>query len=217
VTVPKLRERANVHDHLCLIYRDQREELAAAISFIKTGLEMNDQCIYVADDNSKHEVLAAMKKAGVQADEAVRRGQLIVCSKHESYLNQGQFDPAYAIDFFKDAAARARANGYRALRGSGEMSWQLSGDPGSDRLIEYEANVNHLFRGHSILALCQYNMERFSPADIRNALYTHPKVIIGRRICKNPYYKPPREFLHHEQPGTDVRQMIGYIYGEAVS
>jgi hypothetical protein len=45
------------------------------------------------------------------------------------------------------AAAKA---GYSGFRISGEMSWALSDLPGTERLIEYEANVNKYLRTYAV-------------------------------------------------------------------
>jgi len=40
---------------------------------------------------------------------------------------------------------KAVAQGYPALRMTGEMTWVLRGLPGSERLLEYEAKLNRDF------------------------------------------------------------------------
>jgi hypothetical protein len=189
-------EQAQIHDHLCLLYRNQTEELTAAVAFMAAGLEARDMCVYVANDNSVSQVAKAMERAGIDVTAAVKRKQLVLATKKESYLRNGRFEPDEAINFFADTADKAQAEGWRALRGNAEMTWQLGGDPGTGRLTEYEAKMNRkLFPAHEVMGLCQYNMKRFSPATIRDVLYTHPRVIIGNLVCKNFYYKPPEEFL----------------------
>ncbi len=42
------------------------------------------------------------------------------------------------IRFLEEATDQAKAEGCKALRGTGEMTWYLGGDPGTEKLIEYE-------------------------------------------------------------------------------
>ncbi|MCX6377494.1 MAG: MEDS domain-containing protein, partial [Armatimonadetes bacterium] len=91
---------------------------------------------------------------------------------------------------------KAVSEGYPALRVSGEMTWILRDDPGSERLIEYESKLNRdLFPKYPCLAVCQYDREKFDPEIIKGVMMTHPLVVYGNRIYQNPFYIPPEEYL----------------------
>ncbi|MBW3537897.1 MEDS domain-containing protein [Candidatus Parcubacteria bacterium] len=205
-----------LHDHICLIYRDKQEALVTASAFIKAGLEQNDQCVYVADDNSTEDVNEALKQVGIKTKSVQGNSQLITATKQNSYLIDGVFDPDKSIGFFADASKQAEANGYRAVRGAAEMSWQLGGSPGSERLLEYESKMNReLFPKYKAVGLCQYSAERFSPEILREVIYTHPVVIIGGLVCKNFYYKPPEEYTPSNENGAaekEVSRMLTNIF-----
>jgi hypothetical protein len=49
------------------------------------------------------------------------------------------------IALLESETEQALADGYAALRVTGEMGWALRGLPGSERLIEYEAKLNRFF------------------------------------------------------------------------
>ncbi|MFA5810124.1 MAG: MEDS domain-containing protein [Thermoleophilia bacterium] len=191
--------KLGVHDHLCLIYESREEQLAAVIPFMRIGLERGERCVYIADDNTVATVVEAMRAEGIDVDGAINSGALSVTTKHEAYLKEDRFDPDWMIDFLKEAITAAKADGYGALRVTGEMTWMLGGDPGSERLIEYEAKLNYFIPEHDCLAICQYNRNRFDPEIIINVIRTHPLVIYGTTICKNFYYVPPDEFLEAEK------------------
>lgn len=191
-------EKLEVHDHLCLIYESREEQLAAVIPFMKIGLERGERCVYIADDNTVATVMEAMRTQGIDVDTAVNSGALSVITKREAYLKEDRFDPDWMIDFLKEAITAAKADGYSALRVTGEMTWMLGGDPGSERLIEYEAKLNYFIPEYDCLAICQYNRNRFDPEIIVSVIRTHPLVIYGTTICKNFYYVPPDEFLEAE-------------------
>lgn len=195
VKLVKAIEELEPHDHLCLIYETLEEQMSAAVPFINAGLECGDRCIYIADDNDANSVKQAMRAAGMDVDKALASGALAVVTKNEAYLKQGFFDPDWMIAFLKESTDTAVKDGYRALRATGEMTWIFSGEPGVDRLIEYEAKLNYFFPKYEALAICQYNRNRFDPQIINNVIYTHPLVIYGTDVCKNPYYIPPDEFL----------------------
>ncbi|MDD3531153.1 MAG: MEDS domain-containing protein [Candidatus Pacebacteria bacterium] len=188
-------EDVSMHDHLCLIYANKEEQFAAVVPFMRIGLERGEKCVYIADDNTVDEVLASMRAGGIDVDAALKKGSLAVITKREAYLRNGYFDPDEMIRFLTDSTNAAKKEGYSALRATGEMTWMLGGEKGTDRLIEYEAKLNRFFPANDALAICQYNRQRFSPAILLDVIHTHPIVVVGNTVCRNFYYVPVDEFL----------------------
>ncbi len=178
-------------DHVCLIYENQAEQLAAAVPFISHGLATNDCCIYIADERTVHEVCAALEQRGIDVRAEQQRGALQILTKRDSYLKQGAFDPAEMLDSLSKATEVAVRDGFSGFRVTGEMAWALGPEIGCDRLIEYEILVNRFYPGSRAVAICQYNRQRFSPGIIRDVLRTHPLAVIGNHVCTNLYYEPP--------------------------
>ncbi len=203
--------RLGAHDHLCLIYETQAEQFAAVIPFMRLGLARGEQCLYIADDNTASAVLAAMRAGGIDVDAAVASGALTVATKRETYLKHGYFEPDAMIRLLGDATRAAKAAGFSALRVTGEMTWMLGGDPGAERLMEYEAKLNYFFPHHDALAICQYNRSRFSNELILDVIRTHPMVIYGGTVGRNFYYVPPDEFLAANQPSREVQRLLDNI------
>lgn len=203
----KAIQKLGVHDHLCLLYENTQEQFAAIVPFMRVGLERGEKCVYIADDNTTANVLKAMAQGGIETEAAIKSGSLVVLTKREAYLRQGYFDPDWMISFLKEATCAARAEGFTALRVTGEMTWVL-GDPGSGRLIEYETKLNYFLPENDALAMCQYNMRRFSPELILDVIRTHPLVIYRGRVCRNFYYIPPDEFMLPNQQYLEVDRTL---------
>lgn len=197
-----------MHDHLCLLYENTQEQFAAIIPFMRAGLERGEKCVYIADDNTTANVLKALDQGGIETEAAIKSGSLAVLTKREAYLKQGYFDPDWMIKFLKEATDSAKAEGFSAFRATGEMTWMLGGDPGSDRLIEYESKLNYFFPENDASAICQYNMTRFTPELILDVIRTHPLVIYRGRVCKNFYYIPPDEFMLPNQQYLEVDRTL---------
>lgn len=187
--------KVSLHDHLCLLYSNQEEQFASAIPFIRIGLENNEKCVYIADENTAEMVFDAMRAGGIDVDAALNKGSLTITSKRETYLKNGYFDPDEMIQFLADSTLQAKKEGYLGLRATGEMSWMFGGEPGTERLIEYEARLNNFLQTHDALALCQYNRTRFSKAILSGAIRTHPIVIVDNKLCDNFYFIPLRDFV----------------------
>lgn len=70
-----------LRQHLCLIYETQEEQFAAAIPFLRSGLERGEKCFFVADENNGAAILNALRKAGTDVDRHMGSGALIVANK----------------------------------------------------------------------------------------------------------------------------------------
>jgi len=200
-----------VHDHLCLIYETQDQLAASAIPFVQIGLERGEKCLYLADESTTANLLDAMRAKGVDVDSAVEKGRLTIAGKGQTYLKKGYFDPEEMINYWAGNVGEAKAAGYPALRFAGEMTWALGGDPGTERLIEYEARLNRFFTEYDAVCICQYNNRRFSSEIILQVLRTHPVVIYGGHVCKNPYFIPPNEFLKPNQEKAEIERWLDNI------
>lgn len=196
------------NDHLCLIYETPEEQFAAIVPFMRIGLERGEKCVYIADENTCDQVIEQLAKGGVDTKATLASGALSVITKREAYLKQGYFDPDWMISFLKQATDRAKAEGYTGLRATGEMTWMLGGDPGTERLIEYESKLNYFFPKNDVLAICQYHIGRFTPEIIMGIIKTHPLVIYRGQVCRNFYYVPPDDMMLPDQGYLEVSRLL---------
>ncbi|MCU0852847.1 MAG: MEDS domain-containing protein [Thermoplasmata archaeon] len=180
--------------HIASFFRNDDDQFLSAVPFILAGLENREKVLYVTDRNSREDVLdAVMKVRNVQ--DAVDRGHLTFMTSDQTYLKDGHFDPNRMLGLIKDSEERAVAEGYTRLRASGEMDWYGSKSPGVEKIMDYEASINHMFPGSSSNILCQYYEPDFDPAMLMDVIRVHPRVVVQGEMCHNPYYLPPDEFL----------------------
>jgi PAS domain S-box-containing protein len=214
--VAELVGKIGLHDHLCIVYETQDEQLSAAIPFIKIGLERGEKCVYIADGNTTATLMNAMRGQEINVDAAVRQGSLTITNKG-IYPLQGDFDPARWIELIEEVAREAKSAGFSAVRLTGEMTWVTGTDPRPERLIEFEAKFNNLARDHNILGICHYNARRFPPEVIRDMLHTHPTVVYRGCICENPYYVPPDEFLRPQNCERELHRMLARMQDDTAN
>ena len=198
-------------NHVCSIYESPEEHLAVAIPFIRMGLERGEKCIYIADDGTGATVRDAMFADGIDVEQAIATGSLILDQKEGAYQKHGAFDPEWMFTFWTNATAEALHQGFSALRVTGETEWVLRGAPGLERWIEYESRMTDVLARHKCIALCQYSRRLFPPELVLDIIRTHPIVIYRGVVCRNMYYVPPDQLLGTNQPQREVERLLTNI------
>lgn len=194
--------------HLCCIYETEEEHQTVLPAFVCHGLELGEKVLYIVDTHTAQVILGYLQDDGLDADSYLTSGQLSILSVKDAYITKGGFDPDEMIALLLAETERALADGFPALRVTGEMSWALQRLPGSERLIEYEAKLNEFLPGSKCLAICQYDRRRFAEALLLDVLTTHPIAIIGTQVYDNFYYIPSAEFLGSDLPAAKLRHWI---------
>jgi len=181
--------------HMCLIYNSDKERRMIISRFLESGLLEGERVGYFADTMTPDEVRTWLAGLDIELAEKEEKGQFLCSQAIDTYCPSSSFVPDEMLDTLRSSFTRAIDDGYPGLRVSGEMSWALKGIPGSNRLMEYEAKVNIAFRTHPIIAICQYDANRFDGATILDVLKVHPMMVVQGQIVRNPYYVKPEEFL----------------------
>jgi PAS domain S-box-containing protein len=201
-------QRLRLGDHLCCIYENDEEHRAILTPFIRSGLEREHKLLYVVDARTAETVFGYLEQDGLDPEAYRRSGRLVVADSRETYTRGGAFDPDSMLELLQAETDKAMAEGYEALRVTGEMSWALRGLPGSERLMEYEGKLNQFFPDKPCIGMCQYDMRRFEPEVLLDVLATHPIAIVRTQAFDNMYYMPPDEFLGPDRTGAELRRRI---------
>ena len=185
------------------------------VAFIAMGLRRGEKCTYIVDTSTADEIRKYLGEEGVDVASAEKSGQLSVLHETEAYTKEGSFDPDRMIALLASEAEKAVAEGYPALRVTGEMTWVLRGHHGSGKLLEYEAKLNRdFFPKYSCLAIGQYDRWKFDPEIIKGVIMTHPLLVRGNNIYHNFYYIPPQEFLLRKHAETEVQHWLNTVERE---
>ncbi|WP_229923500.1 MEDS domain-containing protein [Streptomyces candidus] len=198
--------------HASVVYSDDRQWAAHLCAFVRGGLERNEQMQYFADATDPEQVLHALADDGIDAAEAVRRGQLTVSTAARTYLAGAVFDPDSVFALWDEGVDAAAANGYRGLRVVGEMSWGTRNIAGADRLLEYELRIHHeVFERLPLTAWCFYDRRLVSDEGVNvlaGAHLTHRGgSAAGTALQVAPLHDSPG-FLLSGSAGYDTRRVI---------
>ncbi len=164
--------------HCCCLYGAETERRAAIAPFLADGLQQGDKLLYLVDCNDTQATLDWLEASGLEAERHLRGGQLSVVTADASYLRGRLFDPDRMIAWLGEATERARAEGFSALRVTGEMTWALRGLPGCERLLEYETKVEGFLQQERCRNVCQYDLQRFDTPLLLDVLLRHQVAIL---------------------------------------
>ena len=120
-------------DHLCCIYETEEEHRSLVTPFLRHGLEKGQKTIYIVDARTAETVIGYLRDDGVKVEPYLEKGQFVIIGVKDAYMKEGVFDPDGMIELLRSETELALAEGYEALRVTGEMTWALHGLPGSER------------------------------------------------------------------------------------
>jgi hypothetical protein len=147
--------------HVCWLYETDAEHERFVTRFLRQGLELGQKVICITDACSAQTILAYLEQAECEPRPYLDSGQLAILERTDTYLRGGSFDPERMIALLRESTDQALAEGYPALRVTGEMSWAFRRLPGTDHLVEYESRLEEFLPGSKTLAVCQYDRRRY--------------------------------------------------------
>lgn len=197
-------------DHYCGIYRTDEEKRAFVVDFVRDGVSRGEKVVYLVNVQTPEQLKVTLSAAGIDVDRLLETGQLQILSAIDTYLEEGEFDPDKMVELLRAETDKALAEGFPALRATGEMTWALAGERGSERLVEYEAMLNAFFPNSKCYGVCQYDLRLFDSEMILDILHTHPHVLYGKQSYDNSrmYYVPHELFLKHDRQSATLQTWL---------
>ena len=180
----------NPGDHVCGLFFGWLDRDKLMVPFFRAGLRAGERCVIVTDRTDPAPILHQLGPVH-DTDQWLTSGQLRLLTSSEQ---PEQASPGLGHDEMLELWQRAAAgddvtSDSRFLRIGGEVSWWTPVASPAE-LARYEAELNrHISQDMAVL--CLYDLSRFSPEAVINAVMTHPVVLVGDRVVNNPWYLPP--------------------------
>jgi hypothetical protein len=192
--------------HICTFFRTSAEKYHVLMPFIREGMEQGDRAFHIVNPSLRSEHAQRIAEAGIDAAPAEVDGQLKIIGWDEAPLRGGSFNQSAMLSLLPVLLNDGRTRGFPITRFIADMAWVLN-DPGAlDRMLEYECRVNLALPKAGDIVICSYDLDKFGAAIVMDALRTHPIVLIGGIVQRNPFYVPPEELLkelnERESPET---------------
>lgn len=181
--------------HICSFFNSRDEEYSVLSQFYKEGIEHGEKALHIVDPDLRDDHKARLGHAGIDVAQCEACGQLEVVSWQDAYLESGAFNSDRMLRTVEAIFEACHESGYPRMRIMGNMGWALLGYPGSEELIEYEAQVNDVLTRTRQPAVCVYNAADLSGAMMMDILRAHPLVLVGGIVHENPLFTPPAQLL----------------------
>jgi hypothetical protein len=181
--------------HVCGFFRTPEQAYEMLLPFMKDGLDQGERAFYIVDSDRRAEHIQRLEDMGIDAADAERSGQLEVRGWDNAYLRGGNFDQDAMLALLEAAFAEGKARGFGRTRLVAHMEWALQAVPGVEDLLEYESRLDDVCARTDGATICTYDLASFGAGLIVDILRTHPYVIIGGILQRNPFFVPPDEML----------------------
>lgn len=181
--------------HVCAFFNNADEEYRVLLPFIKDGFECGDKAVHVVNPDQRHDHLRRLAAVGIDPAAAEQSGQLEVRINNEAYLREGRFDKDRMLAAFEQMASGNAKGSFPLSRICCRMDWAIEDRSYIDDLVEFESRVNDVWRWHDDAVICTYHLDKFGGDTVVDIMRTHPMVIIGGILRRNPFFVPPEEFV----------------------
>jgi len=96
---------------------------------------------------------------------------------------------------FEEMASGNARGGFPVSRIVCQMEWAAEGRSHINDLIEFESRINDLWSRHDDAVICVYDLTKFGGDTVVDIMRTHPMIVIGGILQRNPFFVPPQVFL----------------------
>ncbi|PYR87913.1 MAG: hypothetical protein DMF84_30145 [Acidobacteria bacterium] len=181
--------------HVCAFFHSDDEEYRVLLPFIKDGFDCGDKAIHVVHPDQHLDHLQRLAASGIDTAAAEERGQFELRRNTDTYLRDGQFDQDRMLEMFEQLASGNAKHGFPRSRIVCRMDWAADSRLFVDDVIEFESRVNDIWHRHDDAVICTYHLAQFAGDAVIDIIRTHPMVIIGGILQRNPFYLPPQQLL----------------------
>lgn len=191
-------ERIPPGSHICQLYSKVTEIPAVTARLLRVGLSLSEKCLFAAAPAQIKELRDEMRKLGIDVEEYIASGQLVLYDEREVFLAGGKrFDPYFLLSSHQTFIAQALREGWQAARISIDMTWLAKDIASPEQILKYEAASDAVFtfQNAPIIALMHYDHSKLLPSLVVEMLKLHPISVVGKYIKRNPYYLNSEQYM----------------------
>ena len=166
--------------HFCQFYQTKEDLIDILVPYFKEGLENNEFCMWVTSQPlDAEEAKEALRKAVLDIDAYLERGQIEIIPYANWYVNESVFDSRKVLNGWIEKLNNVLASGYDGLRLSGNTFWVDKRD--WDDFVDYEEEVDRVLGSYRMIALCTYSLNRCDSTEIIDVTVNHQFALIKKK------------------------------------
>jgi hypothetical protein len=195
--------------HQCMIYDGPPSRmLGALVVLLRAKLEAGFRCLYMNSPPMVAGVRSLLYAAGTDVQREIDRGALVFAAD-SSHLVAGRFSIDHLIDQLSVGVDDALAAGFTGLFATGDMSWEFGPERDFSKLVDYEFQLEQLFkRQPALCGICQYHRDLLPVEAVRVGVVAHEGAFINETLTKlNPHYviaRNPDDWKAEVHPALDT-------------
>jgi hypothetical protein len=175
-------------DHICAIFDDHEQQMQVMAPFMAAGIAASQRCVWVGPEQSTNALRDCLTSMGADLPTLEASGQLVLISDVEFYLRDGIFVPERTLELGRVLLEDGQRSGYPTMRIAADVSWLGTRAVDGEQWEQWESSVTGAIAGTPVVAVCQYNRRQVSGSLVVVAFRTHPTVILGTSVQRNPFY-----------------------------
>ena len=125
-------------EHVCCIYRNDREHALLLASFVDDGLRRGEKVGCTVQEDMVDPFYEALRSLGTEPQPKLSTGQLEIWKPEDFYLENGRFRLEDMLAKLWDSISRTEQEGYPRSRLAGGLTPDLARRIDTDELLEYE-------------------------------------------------------------------------------
>lgn len=163
--------------------------LPAVAAAVRRSLDAGMRCMYINSPAMVAGFRSQLYATGTDVQHAMTTGALVLDSSGD-HLVDGRFVIHRMIDTLAAAVEQALADGCAGLFATGDMTWEFGPEREFSKLIEYEWQLEQLFRKHPALSgICQYHRDLLPREAVGEGVVSHEAVYTSDTLTRlNPHY-----------------------------
>lgn len=165
--------------HICQLYETKEELIEVLVPWFSEGLRSGELCVWITSGMvSGQDALDALKPAVPDLSSHIKKGSMIIRPFDGQYLENGSFCGQKTLDGWARLLEDASKAGFEGLRLTGDTTWV--GERDKPGFMEYEREVQRLFRKSRMLTICSYPLNGLKPSDITEAVSSHGAALVKK-------------------------------------
>ncbi|WP_436900351.1 MEDS domain-containing protein [Halovenus halobia] len=200
-------DRTDLSRHLAFFYEDSEAQMDVATIYLCYGLMTGRRAVYFFESSDPARIEESLREAGIDVDERLADGDLVFADATETYV-EPEFDADGMISTLEREAIQSVEDGYEGLCVAGENTWCFHADASFEEILDFESDFDAVCPDLPVVALCQYDLNRFDREAAAKALWTHDQLIYQYTLCDNPYYVPPSQYTAGDDTALDAKLML---------